>query len=222
MLEICRIHFCSQEVDPRHDTERCPTEQSRNSCRMCYFCHAQLFEITDARKIKSPFLCNVHAETRKLWKRSPIRVAASRPDALHQSTNRRGCTRLVGLRPPNELGAHIKSSIALAASQCPTPRDFVPWRFSDAGRRWMSHGFRWPASETLHTSGLAHHSQGCCRSSARRLTPLFRVIIVDGPAYFARCGREHLDDLGQHATAVTSGTGRQHSSGCRWSEYSTR
>jgi hypothetical protein len=42
------------------------------------FCHPQLFEITDARKMKSPFFCNIHAETRKLWKRSAIRVAPSR------------------------------------------------------------------------------------------------------------------------------------------------
>ena len=28
--------------------------------------------------MKSPFFCNIHAETRKLWKRSAIRVAAMR------------------------------------------------------------------------------------------------------------------------------------------------
>jgi hypothetical protein len=57
------------------------------------FCHPQLFEITDARKMKSPFFGNIHAETRKLWKRSAIRVAASRSiptaiDALGVSTFR--------------------------------------------------------------------------------------------------------------------------------------
>src|SRR5580692_10308991 len=52
------------------------------------FYQAQLFEITDARKMKSPFFCNIHAEAQKLWKRSAIRIAASRPDAVHQSTNR--------------------------------------------------------------------------------------------------------------------------------------
>jgi hypothetical protein len=33
-------------------------------------------------------LCNTHAETRKLRKRSAMRVATSRTDADHQSTNR--------------------------------------------------------------------------------------------------------------------------------------
>ena len=60
-------------------------------CCNVTFCHPQLFEITDARKMKSAFLCNIHAETRKLWKRSAIRVAASRPiptDALGVSASR--------------------------------------------------------------------------------------------------------------------------------------
>src|ERR1700688_4953829 len=51
------------------------------------FCRAQLFEITEARKMKSPFFCNIHAETQKLWKRSAIRFAASRSDAVHQFTD---------------------------------------------------------------------------------------------------------------------------------------
>jgi hypothetical protein len=36
----------------------------------------------------NPLFCNIHAETRKLWRRSAIRVAASRTDAVHQSANR--------------------------------------------------------------------------------------------------------------------------------------
>ena len=41
--------------------------------------------------------------------------------------------------------AHI-IPIALAASQCPTSRDFVHWRFSDAGRRsaWIASSCRRP------------------------------------------------------------------------------
>jgi hypothetical protein len=35
----------------------------------------------------NPLLCNIHAETRKLWRCSAIRVAASPTDAVHQSTN---------------------------------------------------------------------------------------------------------------------------------------
>lgn len=37
--------------------------------------------------MKSPFFCNIHAETQKLWKRSTIRIAASRSDAVHQFTD---------------------------------------------------------------------------------------------------------------------------------------
>ena len=36
-------------------------------------------------KTLNPLLCNIYAETRKLWKRSAMRVAASRPDAVHSA-----------------------------------------------------------------------------------------------------------------------------------------
>jgi len=45
----------------------------------------------------NPLLSNIHAETRKLWKRSAIRVAASRTNAVHQSTSR---PLLHSARPP--------------------------------------------------------------------------------------------------------------------------
>ena len=45
--------FCSQEIDSRHVTGHRSIDYSRNSCRMCHFCHAQLLEITDAANIKS-------------------------------------------------------------------------------------------------------------------------------------------------------------------------
>jgi hypothetical protein len=37
-----------------------------------------------------------------------------------------------------------------AARQCPTHRDFVPWRFSDAGRlsAWIGSAFRRPKTCT--------------------------------------------------------------------------
>jgi hypothetical protein len=44
----------SQEIDSHHAAEHGSTDQSRNGCRMCYFCHAQLSEITQAKNIKSP------------------------------------------------------------------------------------------------------------------------------------------------------------------------
>src|SRR5271163_3982913 len=50
---MCRGHFSSQEIDSHHATEHRSTDQSRNGCGMCCFCHAQPFEITRAKKIKN-------------------------------------------------------------------------------------------------------------------------------------------------------------------------
>jgi hypothetical protein len=52
---MCRGYFSSQEIDTHHATEHRSTDQSRNGCRMCCFCHAQPFEITRAKNIKSTF-----------------------------------------------------------------------------------------------------------------------------------------------------------------------
>src|SRR5580693_9236350 len=49
---MCRGYFSSQEIDSHHATEHSSTDQSRNGCRMCCFCHAQPFEITQAKNIK--------------------------------------------------------------------------------------------------------------------------------------------------------------------------
>ena len=45
--------------------------------------------------------------------------------------------------------------IALAASQCPISRDFVPWRFLDAGPLSVRSVSLLPASKNLHTT--RHH-----------------------------------------------------------------
>src|SRR6516164_6518187 len=50
---MCRLYLCSQEIDSRHVAGHRSTDQSRSGCRMCYFCHAQLFEITHVANIKS-------------------------------------------------------------------------------------------------------------------------------------------------------------------------
>ena len=52
---MCRGYFSSQEIDTHHATKHRSTDQSRNGCRMCCFCHAQPFEITRAKNIKSTF-----------------------------------------------------------------------------------------------------------------------------------------------------------------------
>ena len=53
---MCRGYFYSQEIDPHHATEHRSTDQSRNGCGMCCFCHAQPFEITRAKNIKNTLL----------------------------------------------------------------------------------------------------------------------------------------------------------------------
>ena len=55
--------------------------------------------------------------------------------------------------PIIEISANIKSPIALAASQCPTSRDFVPWRFLDACQLSVPSASFLPASKNLHISG---------------------------------------------------------------------
>jgi len=118
----------------------------------------------------NPLLGNIHAETRKLRKRSAMRVAASRTDAVHQSTNRplmhsacppRCLLPLVG----SSAGMHVASCrrcayhrerrrhailIAHAACRVPHFRDFVPWRFLDAGRPSARNRSSLPASKNLH------------------------------------------------------------------------
>ena len=53
---MCRGYSYSQKIDSHHATEHRSTDQSRNGCRMCCFCHAQPFEITRAKNIKNTFL----------------------------------------------------------------------------------------------------------------------------------------------------------------------
>ena len=65
---------------------------------------------------------------------------------------------------------------ARGTAGCPTPRDFVPWRFSDAGRQQRVDGFVIPASENLHNTcdPLVHpdtHAHASRKSDRiRRLT----------------------------------------------------
>ena len=53
---MCHGYFYSREIDSHHATEHRSTDQSRNGCRMCCFCHAQPFEITRAKNIKNTLL----------------------------------------------------------------------------------------------------------------------------------------------------------------------
>jgi hypothetical protein len=151
----------------------------------------------------NPLLSNIHAKTRKLWKCSAMRVAASRPGAVHQSTDRplmhSACPPRCPLDSPElpciptctSSGAALAPyhreqrrhaiPIALAASHCPTARDFVPWRFLVAGRfsAWSVSSSRRPKTCTKPDSrggrnerasgssfGEPHRLWGAVRQSA--------------------------------------------------------
>jgi hypothetical protein len=64
----------------------------------------------------NPRFCNIHAETWKLRKRSAMRVAASRTDAVHQSTNR---PLMHSACPPRCL---LNSRRFLGMQACASPR----------------------------------------------------------------------------------------------------
>ena len=86
LFECAVGQFCSQEIDLRHAAEHRSTDQSRNGCRMCYFCHAQLFEITRVANIKNTLVqhpCR-NAEVVEAF----CRVAASRSIPVDQFTSR--------------------------------------------------------------------------------------------------------------------------------------
>src|SRR6266550_7321017 len=138
---------------------------------MCYFCHAQLFEITYAENIKSPFEqhscrnakvvevlcdegCRFSTRCRPSIHPPPVdapRVPAEMPIALSWAPLHadmhvvRCCARAYH----REQRRHA-IPIALAASHCPTARDFVPWRFLVAGRfsAWSVSSFRRPKTCT--------------------------------------------------------------------------
>src|SRR5712671_4441698 len=122
---MCRGYFSSQEIDAHHATEHRSTDQSRNGCGMCCFCHAQPFEITRAEKIKSTLLqhSRQNAKVVEAFCHAACRLSNQCRPSIHQ--------------PPVAAGCH-------------TSRDFVPWRFSDAGRRseWIASLCRRPKTCT--------------------------------------------------------------------------
>src|SRR5262245_22330906 len=122
---------------------------------MCYFCDAQLFETTRAENIKSPL---VQHSCRN------AKVVEAFCDA--------GCRLSTRCWAPVHAGMHVVSncrrayhretrgraiSIVIVAGQCRTSRDFVPWRFLDAGRlsAWTGRHCRRPKTCTQPDSCTA-------------------------------------------------------------------
>ncbi len=133
---MCRGYFSSQEIDAHHATEHRSTDQSRNGCGMCCFCHAQPFEITRAEKIKSTLLqhSRQNAKVVEAFCHAACRLSNQCRPSIHQ--------------PPVDEFRMPDSTRCTAG--CHTSRDFVPWRFSDAGRRsaWIASSCRRPKTYT--------------------------------------------------------------------------
>src|SRR6202171_328465 len=100
---MCGLYFGSQEIDSRHVAGHRSTYQSRSGCRMCCFCHAQLFEITYVANIKSTLVqhsCR-NAEVVEAF----CRVAASRSNtrrSIHQRS-------VAALHAPAEMPTALSS-----------------------------------------------------------------------------------------------------------------
>jgi len=192
---------CSQEIDLRHATERCSTDQSRNGWKMRYFCHflpsATIWNHR-CQKDEIPILLQHSCRNAKV-------VAFCDPDCrLSTYTSRHRCTGRVGLSPGNGFGADIKIPIVLAASQCPTHRDFVPWRFSAAGRRsaWWDCRCRRPKTCTPADSCSATKDRLIWSPCRRRPAAYFRAHSARRTGH---ADRPH-PALGQETHAFTHGT----------------
>jgi hypothetical protein len=167
---MCHGYFSSQEIYSHHATEHRSTDQSRNGCGMCCFCHAQPFEITRAKKIKNNIeqhSCQ-NAKVVEAFCHAACRLSNQCPPSIHQPT-------VDEFRMPAEMSiapsrthlharVHVASCwrrvhhrdrhqhtipIALAALPgCHTSRDFVPWRFLDAKSAWIVSSSRRPKTST--------------------------------------------------------------------------
>src|SRR6266436_6333501 len=190
---MCRGYFSSQEIDAHHATEHRSTDQSRNGCGMCCFCHAQPFEITRAEKIKSTLLqhsrqnakvveafchaaCRLSNQCRPSIHQPPVdefRMPAEMSIALSRAHVH--ARRLVlAPRPPSRSPPTYDLHSTRCTAGCHTSRDFVPWRFSGAGRRsaWIASSCRRPKTYTTRDSCAR---QSVIRSPRRRPADCLRA-----------------------------------------------
>ena len=175
---------------------------------MCYFCHAQLFEITYAENIKSPFVqhscrnakvvevfcdagCRLSTRCRPSIHRPPVdalRVPAEMPIALSWAPLHADIhvVRCCGRAHHREQRRHA-IPIALAASHCPTARDFVPWRFLVAGpfSAWSVSSS--PATKNLHTRRHRSRLPRVGSGSSRRFDHVRHMSAYNPKASFRDC-----------------------------------
>jgi hypothetical protein len=170
---MCRGYFSSQEIDSHHATEHRSTDQSRNGCRMCCFCHAQRFEITRAKnkmhylatfiqnaKVVEAFChaaCRLSNQCRPSIHQPPVdefRVPAEMSIALSLGSPACAHARRLVLapRPPSRSPPTYDPHGTRCTAGCHTSRDFVPWRFLDAGQLSLPSVSSLPASTNQHKS----------------------------------------------------------------------
>src|SRR5215472_1673415 len=114
---MCHLYFGSQEIDSHHVAGHRSIDYSRNSCRMCYFCHAQLLEITGAANIKSTLMqhsCR-NAEVVEAF----CRVAASRSNTCQSRLPSRAAPVLSPLSTRCLAGAQLPATSCLGAFWTP-------------------------------------------------------------------------------------------------------
>jgi hypothetical protein len=149
---------------------------------MCYFCHAQLFEITHVANIKSTLVqhscrnaevveafCPVAASrsnTRRSIHQPPVaarHAPAEMPTALSGSPVGRDPRRLVlASRLPSRAAPTCDPHSARCSAGCHTSRDFVPWRFLDAGQLSLRSVSSLPASKNQRISTLSDMAGPAC------------------------------------------------------------
>src|SRR5580700_4208178 len=125
---MCRGYFYSQEIDPHHATEHRSTDQSRNGCGMCCFCHAQPFEITRAKNIKNTL------GQRSCQNAKVVEAFGSRR-VHHRDRPQRTIPIALAALP----GAILPATSCIGAFRTPAPQRVASLVL--------------PASENLHTSG---------------------------------------------------------------------
>jgi hypothetical protein len=131
---MCRGYFYSQEIDPHNATEHRSTDQSRNGCGMCCFCHAQPFEITRAKNIKNP-----------LWQRSCQNAKVVEAFCSRRVHHRDRPQHTIPIALAALPGAILPATSCIGAFRTPAPQ--------------RVDSLVMPASENLHNSGSRTCSQ---------------------------------------------------------------
>ena len=128
----------SSKVPAPMPPEGCPEPHHAEVVACDLFATPNSLKSRVARKVLSPF-SNIHAVTPKL------RTHSTSTAIQNQWTS--------------NLRAALNFQKSPLRRQCPTSRDFVPWRFSAAGRFSAGRVSLLPAAENLHISGSEQMQQ---------------------------------------------------------------